>query len=631
MKKRHLIPLFASFLTLASFSPLTHAASVPYASQLVIHGPEGNLRPGTSISITVQANGHGSTPQYQFWMESAKGWTLLRNYSADNTLNLGTLPAGSYIIAVYALDPNQLQQGQYHEAAQSSVVLNIGSQVTISAPSTMLAGQSQLLQADVTNLISPVYQWWWQNPEGQWKSSGPYQSSPSWTFTPHQSGLYHLIVYAKDPLAPNNAQGAVWSQTVSLNVQPISLAYGYFHVSSDSPGHAWYDIQQHASAFNAIAPLWYTYNPSNNHPVSTNVSTQSVQTVTTYAASHHMFVWPTVQLTGALPSDWWASSEPQNLITTLVTTAVQNGYNGYTLDFEDIPAAQGADFTAFVKELAQALHQAKLTLIVDVMPLPNSAYDYSALAKSANYLDLLAYPEYTTTTPTTLAPNPGPTEGAPWVNNAIDRALQTGISPSQLLLGVALYGQSWTYTNQGFQGGEAITSRTIASNLSQQSGQYVWDPSQQALEINTGPLAVAPPAPLSLNPATFSPLVQNLQFLLNAVLLRYALSHQQTPPALLATDGGYGQDTEAAVALFQQDFNVQPQVLGSYGPHTAQALQAAIDQYNIGQTMAWDENTESVTSLLTTAATDHLGGMTLWRLGYQSPHFWTQFTGNWPS
>ncbi|WP_053960185.1 glycosyl hydrolase family 18 protein [Sulfobacillus thermosulfidooxidans] len=631
MKKRHLIPLFASFLTIFNISPLTHAASAPYASQLVIHGPQGNLKPGTSVTITAQADGHGSTPQFQFWMESTKGWTLLRNYSTNNTINLGVLPAGSYIIAVYALDPNQLQQGQYSHAAQSSVVLNIGSQVSLSAPSTLLAGQSELLQADATNLISPVYQWWWQNPEGQWKSSGPYQSTPTWNFTPHQSGLYHLIVYAKDPLAPNDAQGAVWSQTVSINVQPISLAYGYFHVSSNSPGHAWYDIQQHASAFNVIAPLWYTYNPTSNNPFSATVSSQSLQTVMAYATSHRLLVWPTIQLTGTFPNGWWASSEPQNLISTLVKTAVQNGYNGYTLDFEGISAAQGPDFTSFVKQLAQALHQAKLTLTVDVMPLPNSAYDYARLAKSADYLDLLAYPEYSTTTPSALAPNPGPTAGAPWVDNAIHLALQTGISPSQLLLGVALYGQSWTYTNQGFQGGEAITSRTIAANLSQQSGQYVWDPTQQALEINTGTLAVAPPAPLSFNPTTFNPLVQNLQFLLNAVLLRYAISHQQTPPALLATDGGYGQDTEKAVAQFQQEFNVDPQNLGTYGPHTAQALQSAIDMYNIGQNMAWDENTESIIDLLTTASTDHLGGMTLWRLGYQSPHFWTQFTGNWPS
>jgi hypothetical protein len=226
-----------------------HAASGPYASNLVVQGPSGLLASGTLVTINAHAQGHGQTPLYQFWMESATGWALVQNYSAHSSLNLGALSAGSYIIAVYALDPNQTAQQQWSQAVYQTVVLNVDSQVTMQTPSTLLAGQTATLTAQADNLIQPVYQWWWQNPTGTWQSSGSYQSTAQFSFTPHQSGVYHLIVYAKDPLAPNNPTGAVWSQDATLEVHPISVAYGYFHLSGVNPGRAWYDLQQHTGAF----------------------------------------------------------------------------------------------------------------------------------------------------------------------------------------------------------------------------------------------------------------------------------------------------------------------------------------------------------------------------------------------
>ncbi len=611
-------------------SPLVQATSLPYASNLVVHGPSGLLSPGTSVTITAQAQGHGSPPLYQFWVESTSGWALAQNYSSSGSLNLGALSAGSDIVVVYALDASQAADHQWAQAVHQTLVLNVGSQVTLHTPTSLLSGDGVTVTAQAQNLIQPVYQWWWQNPQGVWKSSGPYQNNPQLLFTPHQSGTYHVIVYAKDPLAPNNATGAVWSSVASVNVTPVSVAYGYFHLSGTTPGRAWYDLQQHTSAFNAIAPLWYTVTPENTAPVTTEMVPSTMQTVTAYATQHHVQTWPTVTFTGTVDNSWWSSAEPSMLITDLATLAAQDGYGGYTLDWENLPADQGSAFAAFVTQLADALHKDHLTLVVDVLPLPNPAYDYPTLAASANYLNLLAYPEYTPSTPTSTAPNPGPTQGMPWVSQAVADAVQSGVSPAQLLLGVAAYGQSWTYTNKGFQTGSAITSRTIATSLASQNGQSVWDPAQDALEISTGTLAIAPTAPLSYNPSTFNPAVQNLQFLLNAILLRYAVSQGETPPALLATDGGYGPETQAAVAQFQQDFSVQPQVPGVYGPHTAAVLQAQINAMNVGNTESWDETSQATQDLLNLALAQHLGGMTLWRLGYQSPGFWTRFADIWP-
>ena len=82
---------------------------------------------------------------------------------------------------------------------------------------------------------------------------------------------------------------------------------------------------------------------------------------------------------------------------------------------------------------------------------------------------------------------------------------------------------------------------------SDQPRAAIWDPVQQDLLITTGSAALAPAPPLTHDPSQFKPTVQNLQFLLNVVLERYQLTHQLPAPLPLATDGGYGPTTTAAV------------------------------------------------------------------------------------
>jgi spore germination protein YaaH len=159
----------------------------------------------------------------------------------------------------------------------------------------------------------------------------------------------------------------------------------------------------------------------------------------------------------------------QSAIETLVADAKTAHYQGYVLDLEGTGGSGSSDYTTFVARLGSALHAAGLHLMVDVLPLPNTRYPYQTLAKSADYLDLLAYPEYSTTGPTRVAPNPGPTEGVPFVQQAIQQASAV-VPADQLVLGLALYGQSWTYTSQGFQGGAVIADRTIESSLQSQPG-----------------------------------------------------------------------------------------------------------------------------------------------------------------
>lgn len=403
--------------------------------------------------------------------------------------------------------------------------------------------------------------------------------------------------------------------------KPLTVGYGSFSLSGNTPGRSWYDLETHASELSTIAPLWYQTDTTGT--LTASATTQQISTVVRQAATDQIDVWPTVTLNETLPPGWASSTPARNLIQSLVHTAKANSYQGYTLDFENIGQHSGAVYAAFVSQLANTLHQSHLKLMVVVLPLPDAQYPYAALAQSADWLDLLAYPEYTTGTPNTEppAPNPGPTAGLPWVRRAVHAALKAAPF-SHIVLGIAPYGQSWTYTNNGFQSGATITDRTIQQSLQNQPGQAVWDSVQGELEITTGSPAVAPPAPLSMAPSTFNPAVQNLQFLLSAVLLRFDITHDINPSPPLATDGGYGSGTAAAVQTFQKDFGVVTATPGVYDAATASALSQAIAEYNLGDTISWDEDSQAAGELMSVAYTAGLGGISIWKLGYQSPVFW---------
>jgi hypothetical protein len=86
---------------------------------------------------------------------------------------------------------------------------------------------------------------------------------------------------------------------------------------------------------------------------------------------------------------------------------------------------------------------------------PYTIHDYPALAASANYLNVMGYPEHNTGYPSASAPYPGPTAGFPWLQGLLSGDLSTGVNPHQLILGLAPYGHGWTYTSSGYICGQA--------------------------------------------------------------------------------------------------------------------------------------------------------------------------------
>jgi spore germination protein YaaH len=146
----------------------------------------------------------------------------------------------------------------------------------------------------------------------------------------------------------------------------------------------------------------------------------------------------------------------KQVIRKLASIARQEDLVGIQLDFENIDPDDINLYTRFVHDVAKEFHHDGRLLSVAVVPrfldsAPGqwaAAYDYSELARSADFLTLMAYDNSGRLGP------PGPIAGYDWVINALEYASRR-VPVDKLLLGIALYGREWT------DDGHNLQARTI--------------------------------------------------------------------------------------------------------------------------------------------------------------------------
>jgi spore germination protein YaaH len=182
---------------------------------------------------------------------------------------------------------------------------------------------------------------------------------------------------------------------------------------------------------------------------------------------------------------------------SLVREGKARGYKGFQFDFESIIWTDRDAYTLMVKQTADALHKAGMTLSVAVVPnAPGHAeggefskwmweywrgpYDLKALGQAADLISLMTYDQHTRWT------TPGPVDGMPWIKKHLDYAL-TQVPKDKLSLGIATYGYRW------YTGNPVKADGTEASNISatyidadesfplaiEQNASVQWDPVEQ--------------------------------------------------------------------------------------------------------------------------------------------------------
>ena len=201
------------------------------------------------------------------------------------------------------------------------------------------------------------------------------------------------------------------------------------------------------------------------------------QSAVNRAAAASIKIWPSLAndpnptATDRLLNNPKATSE---LVGEMTAAIRYDGYSGINLDFEGMLAADKAPFTAFVQQLATAVHARGAKLIVDVVPHTfagtnqfSAAYDIAAIGKAADLVDLMAYDQHGD------GGTPGPVAGLDW-DTAILQATLPDLNPANTLLGIPLYGREW-----GSIGGASSYANVLYNALSVPGARVDYDFSAQ--------------------------------------------------------------------------------------------------------------------------------------------------------
>lgn len=173
------------------------------------------------------------------------------------------------------------------------------------------------------------------------------------------------------------------------------------------------------------------------------------------------------------------------VIENMVTLAVRAGYDGVNVDFEGLAYSSDIDddraaFTAFIRELAQALHARGLQLIVSVPAATSSSrentwaypFDLAALGQAADLIQLMTYDQHGSWSA------PGAVAGADWVGESLRYAVSQ-IDPAKLLIGLPAYGYDWDLTASNTEEGSFdavdISWNEVPALLDKPYIQQGWD------------------------------------------------------------------------------------------------------------------------------------------------------------
>ncbi|MDF2631174.1 MAG: spore peptidoglycan hydrolase [Symbiobacteriaceae bacterium] len=160
-------------------------------------------------------------------------------------------------------------------------------------------------------------------------------------------------------------------------------------------------------------------------------------------------------------------------ITNLLAVAKAKGLSGINVDIENVPPDQRQNYTAFVKELSEALKPQGLSLTLsipaktwdDTKSAWSGAFDYKALGQYADHIVPMAYDE---NLPGYFA---GPVASVGWVEKVAAYASST-IGKEKVLLGIAAYGYDW---KKGTISGNGLSVPQAMSLAARYGATVQWD------------------------------------------------------------------------------------------------------------------------------------------------------------
>lgn len=225
-------------------------------------------------------------------------------------------------------------------------------------------------------------------------------------------------------------------------------------------------IQANGGGITESNPVWYSWNADYSIAKQWNAENP------TWRSSMGGLLIPTVQnlvndsFDGNAAAAMLANATTREVhANALAQLAIVNGYDGIDVDYERVPTASRANFTAFIGSLAAKLHAANKKLSVTVYAKASDkenwngpgSQDWIAIGGAADSVKIMAYDyHWSTSAPGAIAP-------LDWLDQVATYAEQT-MAGGKIMMGLPWYGYDWPASGSAATASFAYAQQTMLAN-----------------------------------------------------------------------------------------------------------------------------------------------------------------------
>ncbi len=158
-----------------------------------------------------------------------------------------------------------------------------------------------------------------------------------------------------------------------------------------------------------------------------------------------------------------ADSESRKKHIDKIISLIENkNFDGINIDYESLKEEQENDFSQFIAELANRLHQDKKILMVALHPRQTDDHSHGQnwleLSHSVDQLAFMTYDQHWEKS------EPGPIASIDWVERILQFAISLGVPREKIFMGIPLYGYDWQkYQNGTYSQGKGLEYEEVVN------------------------------------------------------------------------------------------------------------------------------------------------------------------------
>lgn len=232
-----------------------------------------------------------------------------------------------------------------------------------------------------------------------------------------------------------------------------------------------------SKSMNAVGPFWYRATADGT------LEAKDSQLVYDTARSEGLRIFPLITNKQGATEAILADPAVRTKVTDNIIKIVQEkNYDGANIDFELLPPKQKDNLLAFMAELYPKMQSINKTLIISVFPQVDvaadisGAYNYTELAKNADFLQIMTYDKHWSTS------EPGAIAPIGWYEKNIQYAIEQVGGPGKIIVGLGVYGYDW---NPG-KDAETIRYADAMARANQHGAAMLYDEENQAPHFKYG-------------------------------------------------------------------------------------------------------------------------------------------------